>query len=57
MKKLELEQCIRRLLFDNETNIENSDGGYDQGYAEGYHDALVDVMNQLEIKHDEEYFN
>lgn len=57
MEKYELEHCIGRLLHDNEDNIENSDGGYDQGYAEGYHDALVDVMNQFAINHNEEYYN
>lgn len=57
MEKYIVEQCVKRLLYDNQSNLENDNGGYDCGYAEGYHDALVDVMNQLRIEHGEEYFN
>lgn len=30
---------------------------YDRGYAEGIHDALVEVLENLEIETDEEYYN
>ena len=42
-------------LEENEQNtIENE---YDEGYMEGYHDAIIEVFNFLEIKHDEDFFN
>ena len=55
--QIKTEQIVRRLLSDNEQNIETATGGYDSGYAEGYHDALVDVMNQMGIPHNEEYYD
>ena len=30
---------------------------HDRGYAEGIHDALVEVLMELEIETDEEYYN
>lgn len=52
------EQTIKNLIADNEeNNIEPivSDE-YGKGY-EGYHDALVDLMNKLGIKHNEKIYN
>lgn len=56
-EQIKTEQIVHRLLSDNEQNIEMATGGYDSGYAEGYHDALVDVMNQMGIPHNEEYYD
>jgi len=53
----DLKKVINQLLEDNKENLECSEIGYDTGYAEGYHDALVDVMLQMGIKTDEEWFN
>ena len=53
------EQIIKDLIADNEGNniepIVNDE--YGKGYYEGYHDALVDLMNKLRIKHNEEIYN
>lgn len=57
--KYMIEQIIKDLIADNEeNNIEPivSDE-YGKGYYEGYHDALVDLMNKLRIKHNEEIYN
>lgn len=48
---------IVKLLTANEGNKEYLEAGYDTGYYEGYHDALVDVMNKLNIPHSEEFYN
>lgn len=53
------EQIIKDLLTDNEGNnveVITSDP-YGKGYFEGYHDALVDLMNKLGIKHNEKIYN
>lgn len=53
------EQIIKDLITDNEdNNIEPTIyDPYGKGYYEGYHDALVDLMNKLGIKHNEEIYN
>lgn len=51
-----LVNVINKLMKDNEENLIEC-GGYDQGYAEGFHDALVDVMHEMGIETDEEWFN
>lgn len=56
INKETVEAAVLRLIENNEANA-NEDGDYSQGYYEGVHDALVDVLNQLQIPTDEEYFN
>ena len=52
------EVAIKRLLNDNERNKDNVvENTYGEGYYEGYHDALVDLMNKVGIKHNEEIYN
>ena len=53
------EQIIKDLIADNEENNIKPivSDGYGKGYYEGYHDALVDLMNKLGIKHNEEIYN
>lgn len=52
------EKIIKDLIDSNEENKEICDGdSYSNGYYEGYHDALVDLMNKLEIQHNEEFYN
>jgi len=33
----------------------DEDMSYDRGYKDGFHDALLDVLNRMEIDTDEEY--
>lgn len=51
------EQIIKNLIEGNKDNFAMAENRYDNGYAEGYHDALVDLLNQLGIEHDYEYYN
>ena len=44
---------LKRLLAENDHNLED---GTDR-YAEGYHDAIVDVMNNFHIEHNESYYD
>lgn len=52
------EQIIKDLIADNEeNNIEPLVGDdYCKGYYHSYHDALVDLMNKLGIKHNEKTY-
>ena len=54
-----IEQIIKNLIADNEENniVSIVSDGYGKGYYEGYHDALVDLMNKLNIKHNEVFYN
>ena len=53
-----VEQTLKDLITSNENNKPFViDEGYDTGHYEGYHDALVDVMNKLNISHNEHYYN
>jgi len=52
-----IEQIIKDLIADNKENCHYILNKYDNGYVDGYHDALVDLMNQLGIEHDEEIWN
>ena len=49
------EEIIKKLITDNEDNNipPLMEDDYCKGYYAGYHDALVDLMNELDIKHDE----
>lgn len=50
---------LTKMIEGNATNVKVSGGkGYEGGYAHGYHDAIVEVMNLLQInRNDEEFFN
>lgn len=56
-----IKEIIERLMKSNNENFENidtyEDKSYAKGYAEGVHDGLLDVLNELGIKADEEYYN
>ena len=61
-----IKEVIENLMNKNEKRFygfsERKDGDmeafmYDQGYAEGIHDALLDVLSELEIEFEEEYYN
>lgn len=52
-----LRDIILDLIAKNKENAPYIRNEYDQGYVEGYHDALVDLMNELHIEHNEEIIN
>lgn len=47
-------EIIEALIDKNMENIGYLRTNYDAGYQNGYHDALVDLLNQLNICH---YYN
>jgi len=51
------EIMIKDLIENNKENHRFCLNPYDEGYCDGYHDALVDLMNQLGISHNEEIIN
>lgn len=62
--KTEIKEIIDKFMTSNQENFEsanhyqnqNYDKGHAKGYAEGYHDGLLDIMNELGIETDEEYY-
>ena len=52
-----IEIMIKDLIENNKENHRFCLNPYDEGYCDGYHDALVDLMNQLGISHNEEIIN
>lgn len=40
---------------ENEENVITNQ--FDKGYKNGYHDALIEVFNFFDIKHDEDFYN
>lgn len=54
---MDIEQIINDLIENNKENFAIPHDEYGTGYIEGYHDALVDLLNQLGIEHDYEYYN
>ena len=53
-----IEQIILDLIADNKENFElENRNEYCIGYADGYNDGLVDLLNKLGIKHNEEIRN
>lgn len=54
-----IKKIIEGLLSDNEKMWEESVGCDPEliGYINGYNDALVALMNELEIEHDGAYYN
>ena len=51
-----IEQMVKDLIENNKKNIHFRVDEYEGGYVEGYNDALVDLLNQLGIKHDYTYY-
>ena len=58
-----IKEIIEKLMKSNEENFEDikngmyDDKSYAMGYAEGVHDGLLDVLKELGIETDEEYYN
>lgn len=53
-----IEQIILDLIADNKDNFEiENRSEYCKGYTDGYNDGLVDLLNKLGIKHNEEIIN
>lgn len=56
-----IKEIIESLMKSNDENFENietyEDKSYARGYAEGVHDGLLDILNELGIEIDEEYYN
>lgn len=45
------------LIDSNEKDFNEHQGIYTNGYQNGYHDALVEVLNQMHIKNDYQYYD
>ena len=52
-----IKEVIDNLMKLNEERYGMSMGSYDLGYADGIHDALIDVLIDLEISTDEVHYN
>lgn len=52
-----LRAVIEKLIKQNEENLRLSTTTRDKWYSYGYNDALVDVLNELDIENDEGYYN
>lgn len=50
-----IKEIIMKMINDNKKNVIINE--YDKGYLHGCHDALVGVLNRLNIEHKEEYYN
>lgn len=60
---------INKLIESNEKNYNEGNGvyqgdyldgcnrAYQDGYLDGYHDALVELLNQMHIKNDYQYYD
>lgn len=48
---------IDELIKDNNKNISDGNEPYCSGYINGYNDALVDVLNQMRIENNYEYYD
>ena len=60
--KEDLSTIIDKAIDDNKNNFDPAPGTfcpseYDTGYTEGYNDALVDLLNKLNIENDHELYN
>lgn len=51
--KKTLEKEILRCIEENTGN--NIKEGYTGGYINGYHDAMVEVLNIMQVKHNHDY--
>lgn len=57
---MDIGQIIKDMIADNKVNFVHplyNSYGYTTGYADGYNDSLVDLLNKLDIEHDEELRN
>ena len=57
---MDIKQIILDMINNNKENFESllyNNDGYATGYPDGYNDALVDLLNQLGIEHNEEIIN
>lgn len=52
-----IKKIIERLIESNNRNYDTNKTAYDLGYTNGVHDGLLDVLKQLGIDTDEEYYN
>lgn len=52
-----IKEIIKRLMKQNEENLKHANTSYDEGYMFGVHDGLLDVLKELDIETDEEYYN
>lgn len=53
----DIKKIIIDLIEDNKENLELKHDNWGDGYASGYNDALVDLLNKFEIKHDYKIIN
>lgn len=54
---MDIGQIIKDMIADNKENFEDplyENDGYAIAYVDGYNDSLVDLLNKLGIKHNEE---
>lgn len=52
-----IRDIIESLIEKNEENLKYMESDYDEGYMNGIHDGLLDVLNELGIETDEEYYH
>lgn len=55
MSEKNIKEMVDRLIRLNDENLIYN--GYDEGHRDGYHDALVDLLDELNIKHNHEFYN
>lgn len=48
---------IKHKIEKNEEKQPDIQNSYNKGYMEGYHDALVEILDFLNIRHDQKYYN
>lgn len=50
-------QEIKKRVEENEENRETIATSYEEGYMEGYHDAMIELLDWLGVKHDQKFYN
>lgn len=50
-------KAVERLINANADNDSDGLSPYESGYINGYNDALVDLLNALNIEHDFHHFD
>lgn len=50
-------EAVERLINANADNDSDGLSPYESGYINGYNDALVDLLNALNIEHDFHHFD
>ena len=53
----QIAQEIKKRVEKNEDNQETITDGYNKGYMEGYHDAMIELLDWLGVKHDQKFYN